>query len=218
MGITDSIGGLTNQQLFSNLGGVATTIFFGVLILAFIMVVGWVVYIYFIKNNIYVEIIERIGNTWTSRFDRAFVTNKKSDKGLQYLKLFWSKTEEENPDPRYYGLKGKSRFLKLHKFGNDFIPIPVTFNSPAKINVSFEMRSRMMFLQEHKKNEQLFDYKEFWDKYGQAITVAGTLLICAFIIIITMHYADKMVSTSAGVADALKGTAERLAAYKAPAG
>lgn len=213
MGIGDLLGtaspGVAIQGFSTSAVVIWMTVILGVLIIGgAVMFTLWFYFIYFDKKIMVIEQLGRRG--FTVKFDRARLMKKKAEDGIRHLKMFWAKKEIQPPDMRVYGLNRRRPFLILSKCGEDYNAAGVTFNSPANINLQTEFNRRLIWLNERKRIHEKFDPKGLWDKYGAAIVIVGTLVICFLIIVVSFQQQAEIVGASTAAADALRTSVDRL--------
>lgn len=209
---------------------------FWVMIVVFILLTCLLVIIYFLFLNVSITIIERIGDKmFKISTDRGRRMKKRGEDGIRMLKLFWAKKELPGIDDRHYGLKRRTKALILYKCGDDYTPVNLNFideviqreeveeyidengektkrmvKKSCVVDLQTELQWRMNWLSERKRQSIKFDPRDFWDKYGGAITVIGTLIMVFVILVVTFKQQGEIVSQSNAAAKSLELAMNRL--------
>lgn len=200
-------------QLVTNTFNTGPGIFVMVMaIIAILIVIGFVlvggVLFWFIYLNKKVIIVEDLG-TLRLKFDRARLKTEKD--GALRLKLFITKQSLIPPESDYWVLKRRTSTLFVLKYADMYVPIKPAIlvqNSDGTLHkgaIAFkaEHQRRLIWLNEKKRQKEKFDPKGWWDKYGTAITILGTLAMCFLILIVTYQYQASTAASANAAADRL---------------
>lgn len=212
----DNLLGFSIGGLFDTIFKTGATIAIVVGVLLIIALIGYFV-IRPVRYKIKIVLwANRAGNI-VEDYDRAMITKGGmfSKSIVQKLRLLKRKVNLPVPDPGYFirGVKGDT--IYYYKFGNnDYTPILPKFSNPDVKFVPSEADTEMWHIYEQKEMLRRNTASDFLSKYGPFIAVG--MIILGLIIVSWMINGTlkELISTAAGVAEAMKDAAASLAAAK----
>ena len=178
---------------------------FGIIVL---IILGFIIWNY-LRHNIKVVILEKIGNSFNIKYDRGRKYFDKK-KNIVIFHLYKERIYFNPPLAKYFGYHNNNKkTVMLYKFEEG--KFSTLFIDEANLSLTAD---NLAFDKWHtlKVKESYEQYKQagFWEKYGALIGFGITLVICFVMVIITTNNISKVAGSIYALADKLPNKAQMI--------
>lgn len=161
------------------------------------------------RYNIYITLLKKAGDNIVEYKTKGgvFAKRKGYAKALHIRKF---KLESQPPERKYYYINKKGKDCLTVYMPDEETAIPVKFDATQAKIQPINWIARKWSTMKHREARDKYSNDKFWDKYGQAIIIGGTMVFSIVIILLVLRYMTESAGAYKDAASAMSSAAKSL--------